>query len=39
MAYTLLSGIYNHLSQETEFSVLLLGLENAGKTVIFLYLF
>ena len=30
--YTLLSGLYRHLSQKDEFSVLILGLDNAGKT-------
>jgi hypothetical protein len=33
MAFTLLKGFYESIVQETEFSVALLGLENAGKTV------
>ena len=33
MAYTLLSGFYDHLTKEQEFNVVLLGPENAGKTV------
>lgn len=30
--YTLLSGLYKHLTQKDEFFVLILGLDNAGKT-------
>ena len=30
--YTLLSGFYKHLTQKEEFFVLILGLDNAGKT-------
>lgn len=30
--YTLLSGLYRALTQKEEFSVLILGLDNAGKT-------
>ena len=30
--YTLLSGLYRALTQKGEFSVLILGLDNAGKT-------
>ena len=30
--YTLLSGLYKSLTQKDEFSVLILGLDNAGKT-------
>ena len=33
MAYTLLSGLYDHMTKEQEFNVVLLGMENAGKTV------
>jgi len=32
MAYTLLSGLYDHMTKEQEFNVVLLGMENAGKT-------
>jgi ADP-ribosylation factor related protein 1 len=31
--YTLLSGLYQHLTQEDEYCVVILGLDNAGKTV------
>jgi len=30
--YTLLSGLYKHITQKEEFFVLILGLDNAGKT-------
>ena len=30
--YTLLTGLYTHLTQKDEFFVLILGLDNAGKT-------
>lgn len=30
--YTLLSGLYKHLTQKDEFFILILGLDNAGKT-------
>ena len=30
--YTLLSGFYRHLTQKEDFFVLILGLDNAGKT-------
>ena len=30
--YTLLSGLYKQLTQKDEFFVLILGLDNAGKT-------
>ena len=30
--YTLLSGLYRHLTQKDDFYVLILGLDNAGKT-------
>ena len=30
--YTLLSGLYNHITQKEDFYVLILGLDNAGKT-------
>jgi len=32
--YTLLSGVYRYLTQIDEYSVVILGLDNAGKTVI-----
>lgn len=32
--YTLLHGFYKYLTQKDEFCVLILGLDNAGKTVI-----
>lgn len=32
--YTLLYGFYKYLTQKDEFCVLILGLDNAGKTVI-----
>ena len=31
--YTLLSGFYKYMFQKDEFFVLILGLDNAGKTV------
>jgi hypothetical protein len=31
--YTLLSGLYKHLTQKEEYYVIILGLDNAGKTV------
>lgn len=30
--YTLLSGLYRNLTEKAEYSVLILGLDNAGKT-------
>lgn len=33
--YTLLSGLYKHLTQKEEYYVIILGLDNAGKTVRF----
>ena len=30
--YTLLSGLYKHLTQKEQYYVLILGLDNAGKT-------
>merc|ERR1712088_931715 len=30
--YTLLSGLYNHITQKDDYFVLILGLDNAGKT-------
>ena len=30
--YTLLSGLYRHLTQKDDYFVLILGLDNAGKT-------
>lgn len=33
MMYTLLYGLYKHIIQKDEFCVLILGLDNAGKTV------
>jgi ADP-ribosylation factor related protein 1 len=30
--YTLLSGLYKHLTQKDEYFILILGLDNAGKT-------
>ena len=30
--YTLLSGLYRHITQKDDFYVLILGLDNAGKT-------
>ena len=30
--YTLLSGLYNHITQKDDFYILILGLDNAGKT-------
>jgi ADP-ribosylation factor related protein 1 len=32
--YTLISGIYKYLKEKEEFCILILGLDNAGKTVI-----
>lgn len=31
--YTLLHGFYKYLTQKDEYSVVILGLDNAGKTV------
>lgn len=31
--YTLLNGLYKYIVQKDEFCVLILGLDNAGKTV------
>lgn len=31
--YTLLSGLYQYLTQKEEYYVLIIGLDNAGKTV------
>lgn len=31
--FTLLSGLYSYLTQRQEYFVLILGLDNAGKTV------
>jgi ADP-ribosylation factor related protein 1 len=31
--YTLLTGLYKHLARKEEYNVLVLGLDNAGKTV------
>lgn len=31
--YTLLSGLYKHLTQKEEYCVVILGLDNAGKSV------
>lgn len=31
--YTLLSGLYHYLTQKEEYYVLIIGLDNAGKTV------
>lgn len=31
--YTLLHGLYNYLTRKEEFYVLIIGLDNAGKTV------
>ncbi len=31
--YTLLSGLYKYMFQKDEYCVLILGLDNAGKTV------
>lgn len=33
--YTLLSGLYKYVFQKDEYCVLILGLDNAGKTVRF----
>jgi ADP-ribosylation factor related protein 1 len=33
--YTLLNGFYNYLTRKEEFYVLIIGLDNAGKTVLF----
>lgn len=33
--YTLLSGFYNYLTRKEEYYVLIIGLDNAGKTVSF----
>ena len=30
--YTLLSGLYRHLTQKDDYFILILGLDNAGKT-------
>ncbi|ORZ14663.1 ADP-ribosylation factor family-domain-containing protein [Absidia repens] len=32
--YTLLSGLYHHLTQKEEYNVLIIGLDNAGKTTL-----
>ncbi|KXS20969.1 ARF/SAR superfamily [Gonapodya prolifera JEL478] len=32
--YTLLSGLYKHVTQKEEFYILILGLDNAGKTTL-----
>lgn len=32
--YTLLHGLYKHITQKDEYCILILGLDNAGKTVI-----
>ncbi|KAI8370382.1 ADP-ribosylation factor family-domain-containing protein [Radiomyces spectabilis] len=32
--YTLLSGLYNHLTRKEEYYVLIIGLDNAGKTTL-----
>ena len=32
--YTLLSGLYKHITQKDEYFVLILGLDNAGKTTL-----
>ena len=32
--YTLLSGLYNHITQKDDYFVLILGLDNAGKTTL-----
>jgi len=37
MAFSLAAGLYDNLTKESEFSVVLLGLENAGKTVSLLF--
>jgi hypothetical protein len=38
--YSLLSGFYNYLTQKEEYYVLIIGLDNAGKTVsVKIYLF
>ena len=34
--YTLLSGLYQHITRKEEYYVLIIGLDNAGKTVNFL---
>jgi ADP-ribosylation factor related protein 1 len=31
--YTLLSGLYKYMFQKDEYCILILGLDNAGKTV------
>lgn len=31
--YTLLTGFYKYLTQKDEYNILILGLDNAGKTV------
>lgn len=33
--YTLLSGLYKYVFQKDEYCILILGLDNAGKTVCF----
>lgn len=33
MAYHLLTGLWEHLTRKEEFNVIILGLDNAGKTV------
>jgi len=32
--YTLLSGLYKYIVQKEEYYIIILGLDNAGKTVI-----
>lgn len=36
--YSLVYGFYKHMVQKDEFCVLILGLDNAGKTVCLYYL-
>jgi len=35
--YTLLSGLYKYMFQRDEYCILILGLDNAGKTVSAVY--
>lgn len=37
--FTLLHGFYKYIKQKDEYCVLILGLDNAGKTVIFMFMF
>lgn len=37
--YTLLSGLYNYVTQKEEYYVLIIGLDNAGKTVSYISYF